>query len=1647
MVAALHRHPWFDGCLLVVLFALPCHAAGEEQSRPFVCSREGYQSRTRLHADLARGFFQRVGDELANMAEIIKMQEAELAIAYTAPQHAESVERVCAGGRCDAEDAFWGSATTRTAEELEQHGTGYWVEDDPQRRSEVYFPAWAKDYELAWDQASTDATERHKAPKALREMLVKPRDSELLALCAQEGFGACAKMGSTGAADDDRVCPSWCLHPEIFNNSFLTYEALLSQSMEAAARVNIRNTTLPVDMWYWVGVSGHFRAVPPFNHLFGPHATAAALGPDHAYPVAFAGPAQNPSRSTVWTPVHIDEAGAMVTTAAHPVYVAGRWLGAVEANINLASLHRFLAPLFATESSLILLSDTGGHIIGLPARTGSFLLCPGHAACGGSGNLTFMENSSLANQGLMLQASRHPQLRSGGALLESIVSQEERLESVSLAPLPGGAQRLYEVAWTTIQELFGGLRVIMIAPQQEIEHAANAEATRQLIPLHTAQTEVSAVLTNNGSLDWEWQVSVPSGLVQVDPQAGTMRRGETTHLHLIRNIRDRSLEVTVRSQGIYAACFPPINIFLALACDAGMYRDGPLGADTCMNCTAGHQCQSDTIAACRAGSYQDEDGQSECKPCEKGRFASDSGQVDCVSCLADTVEPFTTLVLGAQSHDDCVCDDGYYRPAGATSCTKCTCGMECQAGMQYPMQAMNFYVEAAEGDTGRFDVYRCLEGHCLAGEPGGCASGRTGLACGECKDGHYPSRKAPCAKCEGFSALPLIVTLLCCVVLLVILFFHAGSDVATQRHVYLTLLCTGGQTLVALQALATLNSVRLRGVEPVETMLSLTAFVNIGLETLRLPCIFGSYSHVAGFVTSLLSIPAMCLLYFCVFGILKVTTRRQLVKDDLVSSLGFLVNIFYLPVTLLCIKPFHCVSNPNGSSSVATMPSVLCGSSEHMAVVPAGAIGILVYPTSVLCGTAFLTLIFPRLVSAGGGAMLARRFRFIFQRFTPACYFYAVLYLLRSVLMAVPPVLFPSPGHAPLFCLTIVVAGFTCVQCWLKPWRTRAANITDAALALATVMVLAAATALVQANPDAVEGQIGGFMWATLVIALLVMIGLLAFFVLKSLRSRGHCYDAFLSHHKGGAARLARLTKCMLEDTCRMKVFLDSDELDDLEQLFNIVRTDVRNLVVLLTTETLRRLWCAGELVVAHKNGVPIVPVAHHGFGELGDAILARVQTFWTPDEMLPLTAAGITLTSIADTYRHLQELEAVTMPATIKSTGALKEMDLVATRIAHRCCIRASSHGPGDSFAQTSQASVRRTVVDMLMNVSDLEATAGAAILARLVSKQTQWEIGLLFSPQQIEETTQNPSAMLVLLTRGCLESSDYASLLYFSRKKWPSVPIISVRADATFAFPGEGELSVTISRVARGLGIDKRELQPCYAAVLNLLALPFSAHLHMRLIETETAMICRRVHGATTKNGSASRSDDELGPLGNQNSAAPIPAEGKEPSSGTPSSGFAWFLGVLRATSTSISMQRAMEVAADYPEVLVKPDFGAGDDMSVASANSDQDLGPCGNEEEERVAMKGDGRVVEQDQGPTRVLSDDEHVADQLRKQAATSDEASALKPVEDAEAAAPDPIDTVGAKNQQDERASPHMENVDYPSRDDQSGLAAKPGRLLI
>jgi len=143
-------------------------------------------------------------------------------------------------------------------------------------------------------------------------------------------------------------------------------------------------------------------------------------------------------------------------------------------------------------------------------------------------------------------------------------------------------------------------------------------------------------------------------------------------------------------------------------------------------------------------------------------------------------------------------------------------------------------------------------------------------------------------------------------------------------------------------------------------------------------------------------------------------------------------------------------------------------------------------------------------------------------------------------------------------------------------------------------------------------------------------------------------YHAFLSHAKSTHGATARWLQLELARYARGRssIFLDSDDLVNLNHLLATVRDKVDVLVVLATPEIWWRPWCAGEITVASSADVPIVLVMmgasgkplHLDFREISQDVRKNIST----EAMDTLAPFGIGYGDIEMAYNKLATMPQV---------------------------------------------------------------------------------------------------------------------------------------------------------------------------------------------------------------------------------------------------------------------------------------------------------------------------------------------------------------------------------------------------------------------
>lgn len=967
-------------------------------------------------------------------------------------------------------------------------------------------------------------------------------------------------------------------------------------------------------------------------------------------------------------------------------------------------------------------------------------------------------------------------------------------------------------------------------------------------------------------------------------------------------------------------------------CSKGRYA-GITGMSECMECEPGSFQDLEGTSRCQlcaAGRSQTSVGQSRCEDCAAGRMAADSGAMGCMMCSEGTsagaaasrcevcemgryaagmgIEECTTCPAGlvttgqgSSESSSCVCPEGTYLALGAhgprniADCAECPVYMVCPAASnmnafvvgQGVLRLLPGYM-TLPGEPEQ--VYACIDqGACPGGTSGECGSLRNpaSVACGDCLPAAHHSSDG-CEQCDGVTIAGVTVLILAVVAALVLPGVFALMANRDLQHLSLRSADTAVIVSIAvtsIQAMGILGQLPIGWFEPVASLLKVCGFINLDLQVLRVSCFF----HVPNAVSYMVDLSPIWLglvSAMIALSLKKCRVARMDLVSEYVNAVGGLGVMLFVSITIACLKPLICYYHPQGGlSSVRSVPSVLCfHSGQHGIMMACGLIGLLVCPLPFVAFAVFMTWLYPRTLASNPRLLQATRF--LFYKYKATRYYYGLLQLTRSFAICLVPVVLRSSTARQCVMLGFILCLSGQVQQALSPWRARLSNILDGALSLLVVCLLLCGT--MASNFDAELDSLSSMGTAAFGTALgLGAVALIRAFLLTVFKRKA--FDFFLCHHKADAGAQARLLKMLLDGRGTTKSFLDSDHLFDLDTLFDTVKVNVLNLVVLLTQATLTRPWCVGEIATACIHTIKTSRLIGRGFAPPTPENFAQLDGYIDLSSC-SLTRYGITSDLmeqglrwlLSDSVRCL-ELEVDLPPWTTYAAACqwLVAFSMGRQDLLGRMSTKLSAKQP-PSRSRSGLPSNR----SIMLSADNKDDEAGAALgilriglLSRLCFEGYELiAVHHLASDESAEDLVQmivSASVIAVVLTAGTLQSTCQLRLMVSAIAAQEAGPsqslaganLISMEADTSlvviplstpgFRFPSESFLKESLPPTfyqSDSVGL------PQLRRFFRLIAMAVSPNDSRSILEAQTGTLCARIQASTKKSTTAATNDREL-------------------------------------------------------------------------------------------------------------------------------------------------------------------------------------------
>jgi len=937
----------------------------------------------------------------------------------------------------------------------------------------------------------------------------------------------------------------------------------------------------------------------------------------------------------------------------------------------------------------------------------------------------------------------------------------------------------------------------------------------------------------------------------------------------------------------------------------GFFIGDVLRPSNISECPVGFSCpQQGTLTpiACYPGTFTSTTGMSTCTLCDRGQFQPEAGASGCGAC-GEVIVGSTTPDRGASSITDCQCVAGTYRPHDdSLGCVACPAGMTCPLGSDlrnlYSVNSsedsdvtVHLYPHARVGYMTRtrdpLFAYQCLKAEvemCPGGPPGRCGVNRAYdvIACGECDSESFENEaQQSCERCGYFSWLPALIVAFAAVMACALTAIVTNVSLHNTPGAAMTVSALVGITVTSSQVLGILDKMDVSWGALFNSIAGVFGILTLTSRFLKLGCILGNNPVVTYLFGQL--IPPLCVPVTAVIlrlqdyllpTIAKVTLFRVSLAISLANTAGTIISALFITIVVRCVEPFICYRHSGTASwSLVSSPSVLCyqfAEPEYLTFVVFGVAVFLLLPLPFLVTCMYFCSKYAKMVlAADSNDFQLRATRFLFYRFKPVRYYFNMILLARHLILGLVPAIFPDQSRIQALAIALLLSSYTFTQTVLWPWRSFVLNVADALVSLILVAIVVCGSLGMNDRSgrsllQTMDGILASFLFGALGLA--CVLGLQE-------RLNRVTYNFFICHHKAEAAAQARYLKMVLQQLKAVSVFIDSDDLSDLDVLFDTIKTSVQQLIVYLTSATLSRPWCVGEVVTSMKAKIKILPVQTRTFPIMTFDVLEDTMRDVVECGGDELKEFNILTSEIKDAINKLLRMPVIVLKTEKDSSrfyelgqdilsGAVKgKLSHLFSRSNSNATLAGSGRGDNSVSASRRRPSLTPSAMSGNVVVSTLpdndEAMAVGGILRVVIGERVFRSHNAIVSlledspsaMQRIEEIASTALAMVIVLTSGTMRSQTQVRTIlvasFLSGKGCNETCMIPVTTPG-FDFPGQDYFRSILPQVQPDESLSywnptqAEDLLKCF---FRLISIFLPTHGSQQVLETSCAAIMDRL------------------------------------------------------------------------------------------------------------------------------------------------------------------------------------------------------------
>jgi hypothetical protein len=257
----------------------------------------------------------------------------------------------------------------------------------------------------------------------------------------------------------------------------------------------------------------------------------------------------------------------------------------------------------------------------------------------------------------------------------------------------------------------------------------------------------------------------------------------------------------------------------------------------------------------------------------------------------------------------------------------------------------------------------------------------------------------------------------------------------------------------------------------------------------------------------------------------------------------------------------------------------------------------------------------------------------------------------------------------------------------------------------------------------------------------------------------------------------------------KRQIFVDSDDLTDLDKLFDYVASETETLVCIRSSELLCRPWCVGEICTATVKRTPIMQIAFKGFPPVDDDF---IRDFADRVNTAVLVERNLSVPVIQEALRYFRTTPCVTSPTDLSQPlvdALCTKVVLISKEVNNK---KVGNKANSIELDVDSQKSLKgENTFWIISDTTNFEAVAAALVLRTYLLPLKVNDADPTNTPTVLLKDQQVPKSVetaVIICTPGLIDSSLFLRSLLVAGDALASV--LPVFCDDAFKVPMEPDL-----------------------------------------------------------------------------------------------------------------------------------------------------------------------------------------------------------------------------------------------------------------